>query len=870
MPGKKDPKKDTKKGGKPEPVKKEDEKKGKDEKGDPKNSKDDKKGGKEDKKGGKVDKKGTKEEKKGNKDDKKGSKDDAKGGRKEKEVPSKGKDAGKNRKDKGKSKKVESEEEEEELLSDEEDEEEGEESEEEEEDEEDSEDDRRGKRRGGRGDRGRKGGKSRHADESEEDEEEEEEEDEEDEDEDFGKSKRKLKDGKHHKAEKSEVDGKKKRGKKKEEALEVEKKKIPTRGLKNMSRMFMKFSGFKRRRNSRKKLKTTSRLFLGLGKRKFRLARKKRRKSMLKNTSRFMMRFKVSKKKKKEKEAKEKAAANSGSKPTFLLLRLGGRGETAEKKGGFFKGLFGKKSGKWTADDLKNRSMLLGKVAAATNWLTKRFLTSKTRGGNAGRGWGGQGKLGRQSSGRGYLHGYQNGGYDHEDETFGYSQHYALHQRGHRGYDEVYDGYVDETTAAYGDQSQFGYFENGVGGADYQDLGYYEEEGLFDPNVEYYEGMLYSEGTGEYYEPSANGYYNPDYYAYQQQTMDTHLSEGLDYYAQMDGVHMYSGDLNGFINPHTQGYYDENNEGLYYDDRQASFYDNPYATNMEMQGGYPSNYSPNYSDVAMAYQNYNSQQPTGYQIPGHDFVTQGFDPMQGLYGNQYASQLDQYGNYSNETQGGEMAFRLPRPQVRLFGKERLDVPLPPPPTLPPDPEFEGMSDIQYEDQIPLAPDHPSDPIVFHQPVGIVPQEQMMSPQSPTIFTEPQSVLSPPEQMIITPNFASPQLQMTSPQQQVMLQEQILSGQMSVSPSLSPQQIILPEQHPIPQQVMLLQQPQITQQIMSQQPHMLQQQMMSTQGQIMLPQQQMASPQMMSPQVDFFVTLIVCNLKKIDIILILLK
>lgn len=866
MPGKKDAKKDTKKGGKPEPVKKEDEKKGKDVKDDPKNSKDDKKGGKDDKKSGKVDKKGNKDDKKGNKEDKKGSKDDVKGGKKGKDEPSKGKDVGKNKKDKGKSKKVESEEEEEELLSDEEDEEEESEKDEEEEDEEDSEEDRRGKRRGGREDRGRKRGKSRHAEESEEDEdEEEEEEDEEDEDEDFGKSKRKHKDGRHHKGEKTQVDGKKKRGKNKEEALEVEKKKIPTRGLKNMSRMFMKFSGFKRRRNSRKKLKTTSRLFLGLGKRKFRLARKKRRKSILKNTSRFMMRFKVSKKKKKEKEAKEKAAANSGSKPTFLLLRLGGRGETAEKKGGFFKGLFGKKSGKWTTDDLKNRSMLLGKVAAATNWLTKRFLTSKMRGGNARRGWGGQGKLGRELSDRGHLHGYQNGGYDHEDETFGYNHQYTVHQRGHRGYDENYDGYVDETTAAYGDQSQFGYFENGVGVADYQDLGYYEEEGLFDPNAEYYEGMLYDEGTGEYYEPSANGYYSQDadYYAYQQQTMDMHLNEGLDYYAQMDGVHMYGGDLNGFINPHAQGYYDENNEGLYYNDRQTGFYENPYATNMELQGEYSSNYQQNYGDVAMAYQDYSSQQPTGYQHTGHDFGfgTQGLAQMQGHYGNQYASQLDQYGNYSNETQGGEMAFRLPRPQVRLFGKERLDVPLPPPPTLPPDPEFEGMSDIQYEDQIPLAPDHPIDPMVFHQPVGIVPQEQMMSPQNSTMFSEPQSMLPPLEQMMIPQNVASPQLQMTSPHQQVMFQEQILSGQMLASPSLPTQQIIVPEQNIIPQQMMLPQQPSMAQEIMSQQPHILQQQMMSTQGQIILPQQQMASPQMMSPQVDFFLTLILTRKKK---------
>uniref|UniRef100_A0A8D3BS95 Myosin XVAb n=1 Tax=Scophthalmus maximus TaxID=52904 RepID=A0A8D3BS95_SCOMX len=161
---------------------------------------------------------------------------------------------------------------------------------------------------------------------------------------------------------------KKKKDKKKEEAPQLPIKEIPKKGLKNMSRMFMKFSGFKRRRNSRKKLKSTSRLFLGLGKRKNRLAKKKRRKSMLKNTSRFMMRFKASKKGKKE---KEKAEANNGKKPTYMLLRL-----------------FGKKDGDGPADDFKNRSVLLGKVAAATNWLTKRFLSTKMRGNSGNNGWG--------------------------------------------------------------------------------------------------------------------------------------------------------------------------------------------------------------------------------------------------------------------------------------------------------------------------------------------------------------------------------------------------------------------------------------------------------------------------------------------------
>ncbi|XP_070771513.1 unconventional myosin-XV [Enoplosus armatus] len=850
MPGKKDPKKDAKKGGKPEPEKKkEEEKKGKD-----------------DKKGGKDDKKPSKDDKKSGKDDKKGGKDDKKGGKKGKEEPPKGKDDGKKGKDKGKGKKVESEEEEEELLSDEEEE---EELSEEEDEEEDSDDDRRGKGRGGKGAKGKKGGKSRRGEYSEEDDEEDEDEDEEDEyDEDYGKSKKKSKDGRHHKGGKSDADAKKKKGKKKEEAPQLPIKEIPRKGLKNMSRMFMKFSGFKRRRNSRKKLKSTSRLFLRLGKRKNRLAKKKRRKSMLKNTSRFMMRFKASKKRKKEKEAKEKEAANGGKKPTYMLLRLGGGNESNKKKGGFFKGLFGKKDGDGSADDFKNRSVLLGKVAAATNWLTKRFLSTKMRGHRA---------HSRQASSRDYLHGYHNNGYEHEEEAYGYNQQYSVHQKGYGGYEDAYGGYGDEATAAYGSQGQFGYYDNGAGGAEYQDLGYYEEEGLYDPNEEYYEGGLYDEGMRDYHNPysSAQGYYNnqeADYYGYQQQqAMAMYGDEGLDYYALVGEDHIYEGEVDGFLDPQAQGYYDENGQAVYYadgqqgyyDNGQAGYYENPYGATMGMQGGFPPNYQVSYSDAGMPYQDYSSQQaigvpPGGQQVFG--FGGQGMDQVQGQYVDQYADQLDQYGDDTGGVQGGEMTFRVPRPQVRLFGKERLDVPLPPPPTLPPDPEFEDMSEIQYEDQIPLAPGQLSDMMSLQQQqMGMSPQQQMMMyPQEQIMLSQQQNVLPPHEQMMMPPQIMSPQQQMMSPQQQMMSpQQQIMSPQQQM---MSPQQQMMLQQEQSmsaqmmssqimspQQQMMLPQQQMMPQQIMSPQQQMMSQQMMSPQEQMMLAQQQMVSPQIISPQ-----------------------
>ncbi|XP_022593788.1 unconventional myosin-XV-like [Seriola dumerili] len=443
-----------------------------------------------------------------------------------------------------------------------------------------------------------------------------------------------------------------------------------------MSRMFMKFSGFKRRRNSRKKLKSTSRLFLRLGKRKNRLAKKKRRKSILKNTSRFMMRFKISKKKKKEKEAREKAAANAGKKPTYMLLRLGGGRQSIEKKGGFFKGLFRKKDGDGPTEDFKNRSMLLGKVAAVTNWLTKRFLTSKMRGNSGHHGWGGRRAHSRQASSRGHLRGYRNDGYEHGEEAYGFDHRHSIRQKGYGDHEDGYGGYGD---AAYGSQGQFGYYDNGTGGADYQDLGYYEEEGLYDPNAEYYEGGLYDEGTGDYYDPysSAQGYYNDqeaDYYGYQQQqAMAMYGDEGLDYYAQNGEDHMYEGAVDGFLDPQAQGYYDENGQGVYYGDGQGDYYDNgqggyyetPYAATMGMQGGFPPDYQLSYSDAGMLYQDYSSQQAIGFPPGGQQvfgFGGQGMDQVQGLYGDQYAGQLDQYGDDTGGLQRGEMTFRVPRPQ----------------------------------------------------------------------------------------------------------------------------------------------------------------------------------------------------------------
>ncbi|XP_016890431.2 unconventional myosin-XV-like, partial [Cynoglossus semilaevis] len=473
-----------------------------------------------------------------------------------------------------------------------------------------------------------------------------------------------------------------------------------------MSTMFMKFSGFKRRRTSRKKLKSTSRLFLGLGKRKLKSAKKKRRKSMLKNTSRFMMRFKASKKKKNEKEAKDKA--NDGNKPTYMLLRLGGN----EKKG-FFKGLFRRKGGAGSGEDFKNSGLLLGKVAAATNWLTKRFLSTKTQ---KHKGWGG-----RQSSSRHHHHGYYNDGYEHGEDVYGYGNN-SMHAKGYEDYYDDYGGYGEEGALPYDGQGQFDYYDYDTGEVqDYQDLGYYEEDELYDPNLQYYEDGLYNEGMEDYYNPYA------DPYGYQEQPMAMYGDEGLDYYTLMGEDHMYGGAADGFFDPQNQAFYDENGQGVYFSDAQGGYFDgqtgfveNPYMTNMGMQAGFPPDYQLSYADAGMSHPAYSAPQAAGFPAGGvQNFGGQGMEQVQGLYGDQYADPINQFG-MDTGVQGGDIAFRVPRPQVRLFGKERLDVPLPPAPTLPPDPEFENMSEIQYEDQFPLAPGFPADMMP-------PPQQMMMSP-----------------------------------------------------------------------------------------------------------------------------------------------
>ncbi|KAJ7305983.1 hypothetical protein JRQ81_010349 [Phrynocephalus forsythii] len=151
------------------------------------------------------------------------------------------------------------------------------------------------------------------------------------------------------------------------------------RSLKSTSKLFMGFRGMVPKKNPKKgQFKNTSRFFWGLRKQSTkRKAKKKKNRGVLKSTSNLMMRFKELGKKKKK--TREGPSGSTAKKPSYVLIRLGG-GKVAEKKdkgGGFFGGLFRKKSR--PNENFKPRAQVVSKVASATAWLTRRFLSKQRR-----------------------------------------------------------------------------------------------------------------------------------------------------------------------------------------------------------------------------------------------------------------------------------------------------------------------------------------------------------------------------------------------------------------------------------------------------------------------------------------------------------
>ncbi|XP_027283093.1 unconventional myosin-XV isoform X2 [Cricetulus griseus] len=144
-------------------------------------------------------------------------------------------------------------------------------------------------------------------------------------------------------AKEEDEEKKAKKGKKGKKAPEPEK---PKRSLKGTSRLFMGFRDRTPKISKKGQFRSASAFFWGLHTGPQKTKRKKKARTVLKSTSKLMTQMRVGKKKR----------AMKGKKPSFMVIRFPGR------RG------YGR---------LKPRAQSLSKASTAINWLTKKFLLKK-------------------------------------------------------------------------------------------------------------------------------------------------------------------------------------------------------------------------------------------------------------------------------------------------------------------------------------------------------------------------------------------------------------------------------------------------------------------------------------------------------------
>ncbi|NXJ08354.1 MYO15 protein, partial [Odontophorus gujanensis] len=148
-----------------------------------------------------------------------------------------------------------------------------------------------------------------------------------------------------------------------EEEGETAPKARAKRSLRSTSRLFLGFKKLGLKRPKKGQFKNTSRFFWGLQKQSTKKKKKKKNKAVLKSTSNLMVRFKHVGKKRK----KEEAAAAPPPKPAFLLLHRA----AAEDGASLFRRTPERK--------FKPRAQVLSKAAAATGWLARKLLSRRGR-----------------------------------------------------------------------------------------------------------------------------------------------------------------------------------------------------------------------------------------------------------------------------------------------------------------------------------------------------------------------------------------------------------------------------------------------------------------------------------------------------------
>ncbi|KAF3700421.1 hypothetical protein EXN66_Car016108 [Channa argus] len=416
----------------------------------------------------------------------------------------------------------------------------------------------------------------------------------------------------------------------------------PKRNLKTTSRLFLRLSKKKKPAAGGKPLLGASKLFAGLGAK----SPSADKKPGLSGFSLF------NKKNETEKET-------TSPKKNINLSSLGGKGKMATEAkglGGKFKGMFGRKKG---PPDFKTKGWMIGRIAAATNWLTGQFLNTK-----------GQGHLGARARGRGkkrlsfanrgtrgrqahyYNEAYEYDDDDDDDDEYEYEDEYydRWQPRGFSGRPMTYDPYGEEMDYYDDDDDEWE-----------DEYGYYDDEGNF-----YYDDELYYDDDMDYYSYPCD-YYDDEYEDYcGDEGMEYYYNEdGLLYAIEPEGYGYYGDVIDGFYDPYEFGDYFDHN--MAYNDGMVD----PYArinSSYDVFSGLYNDPMLGYTDPVATYNHY--QQPF--------YTDTGLVPAQ--TGQPYGQEQL---HYPQAEQFSTEQFRVPRPQSLVHISLSTTAVLPSVPTILP-------------------------------------------------------------------------------------------------------------------------------------------------------------------------------------------
>ncbi|XP_041432237.1 unconventional myosin-XV-like [Xenopus laevis] len=481
------------------------------------------------------------------------------------------------------------------------------------------------------------------------------------------------------------------------------------KSLKAASRLFMKFRQMNPRRSKKGHFKAASKLLTGF-RQKFvassLLTKKKKSAAMLKNTSKLMLGLRKSAKKQ---PPKPKPSDGTKEKPTFMLIRLGGNAsktDQPEKKGpgGLLSGLFGRKKAK---EKFQPKAKVLTKVSAAASWLTKKFLSKK-------RGYS-ENDRAIQEAWMSRM-GAQKLPFPTQDEFRKYQANLQRFPGAHRFYGQNEDVYGHPKNFESYRHQRFPtqrYTPQGPGRYDDPSTEYYDygdEEYGFDD-----EGYLGNENYGYDSYPGEELDYD-NYAGYQMDEDYPSYEENMEYYDEdshllksQNSRFDYQVDVHNSPNAYSGYDFEENGMG-YYEDAM-----NPYGT-MENERKPFLSFSDqsNYSDFndmdeynSTNAPNYNDYLVSPYAEPLNPYAQPMDDVMemdQAMAGRDETYYEDQ--DMEEETASTLSINRkyklFPRPQVKLFGREKLDVPLPPSPHIS-FTDYDEEEEEEEEEDEPLIP-----------------------------------------------------------------------------------------------------------------------------------------------------------------------